>query len=461
MIVKLGAYSFDGRFDTHAPVSKLPVHLIGRYIPPALVMGGIPISVLDGDLSFSTVLKMESGYVSDIVLGCDWYAMYKEHLIASNHVTVPVGGSIEGDLAFQPLEDDRQTAWYTVRVFIDELLALQSLNDEDLDRVVTSHGLISRDDVQESRELVANHIMNGHCAYRCLKRSNVQGLIRPFHVRSHVVSEVLKHAEMTSDDLQLYCKCLAIDRGRSSRTARFNVLRGLLLDWQRIDEVLVPWTDLLTNCKIKRRDLLRLSAAHGLASAGPDDRVPVSFFDPLTGELTLRCLDGLVNNFNTTILQTMRNNMDIKFIGSGPAAKAILYYITNYISKAQLNIHIAYDALERAVYHLGQYDPMEDELTVRAKRLLQRCAYTMISHQELSSQQVCHSLLGYEEKFASHEFRWLFWVQFEKYIDGLRLSPECCANTVRPISPPEMDNRQSDDKEPGDGENLSNTAVED
>lgn len=57
--------------------------------------------------------------------------------------------------------------------------------------------------------------------------------------------------------------------------------------------------------------------------------VPVSTFDPKSGELTLRCMDGLVNNFNQTILDCIRCNMDIKFIGSGASAKAILYYIYN------------------------------------------------------------------------------------------------------------------------------------
>ncbi|KAJ7893562.1 hypothetical protein B0H13DRAFT_1625131 [Mycena leptocephala] len=49
-----------------------------------------------------------------------------------------------------------------------------------------------------------------------------------------------------------------------------------------------------------------------------------SCFDPETGEICLRCLDGLVNNFNATIIQAIRCNMDIKFIGSGASAKGIL-----------------------------------------------------------------------------------------------------------------------------------------
>ncbi|KAJ7748830.1 hypothetical protein DFH07DRAFT_694802, partial [Mycena maculata] len=153
--------------------------------------------------------------------------------------------------------------------------------------------------------------------------------------------------------------------------------------------------------------------------------VPVSMFDLDTGELTLRCLDGLVNNFNETMLEAIRNNMDIKFIGSGPAAKAVMYYITDYITKTQLQAHVAYAALELAVGRLGEYDPDTDERTVRAKRLLQKCANSMIAKQELSSQQVVSYLMDFEDHFTSHKFNNLYWTGFESFINEEDPSPEC------------------------------------
>src|SRR5271155_4560180 len=86
-----------------------------------------------------------------------------------------------------------------------------------------------------------------------------------------------------------------------------------------------------------------------------------SHFDSVTGELNLRCLDGMVNNFNET-------NLDIKIIGSGPSAKAILYYITDYITKSQLKSHVAFAVLKLAVKKLGEYDEDDDEVTIRAKQ---------------------------------------------------------------------------------------------
>ena len=152
---------------------------------------------------------------------------------------------------------------------------------------------------------------------------------------------------------------------------------------------------------------------------------PESYFDSQTGELHLRCLDGMVNNFNATMIEAIRCNMDIKFIGSGPSAQAVLYYITDYISKSQLKSHVAFAALELAVNKLNNHDDTKDDITIRAKRLLQKCAYAMISHQELSAQQVCSYLMEYGDHYTSHEFKNLYWTAFEKFINDEDPSPEC------------------------------------
>lgn len=154
---------------------------------------------------------------------------------------------------------------------------------------------------------------------------------------------------------------------------------------------------------------------------------PVSSVDPETGELHLRRVNGLVNNFNLTITEAVRCNTDIKFIGSGQSAKAILYYITDYVTKTQLKAHVAFSALELATRRMGEFDPERDEPILHAKRLLQKCAYAMLSHQELSAQQVMSYLLDYEDHFTSHQYRNLYWTTFERALErmdpGARLVP--------------------------------------
>ena len=63
--------------------------------------------------------------------------------------------------------------------------------------------------------------------------------------------------------------------------------------------------------------------------------VSSSTFDSQTGEIHFEKLDGLVNNSNRAVIAAKHCNMDIDFIGSGPEAKAILFYVTDYIKKSQ------------------------------------------------------------------------------------------------------------------------------
>ena len=80
----------------------------------------------------------------------------------------------------------------------------------------------------------------------------------------------------------------------------------------------------------------------------------------------MRVLNGLVNNFNETMLRAIRCNMDIQFIGSGEAAKAITYYVTNYVTKEQLPTHVAYATLELAVRKLSRVLENDTDEAVRA-----------------------------------------------------------------------------------------------
>ncbi|KAK0435104.1 uncharacterized protein EV420DRAFT_1623662 [Desarmillaria tabescens] len=158
---------------------------------------------------------------------------------------------------------------------------------------------------------------------------------------------------------------------------------------------------------------------------GGDKRRPETIVDTDTGEIHLRRLDGWVNNFNETMIHSIRCNMDIKFIGSGASAKAVLYYITDYITKSKLKANVAYAALELSIKKLGDFDPEEDSVTVRTKHLLQRCAYSMMSKQELSGQEVAMYLSGYQDHYTSHSFRNVYWSNFERAVEAMDPSLEC------------------------------------
>ncbi|KAH9848178.1 hypothetical protein C2E23DRAFT_710553, partial [Lenzites betulinus] len=151
--------------------------------------------------------------------------------------------------------------------------------------------------------------------------------------------------------------------------------------------------------------------------------IPTTTVDSETGELTLRIVNGMINNYNPTMLEGLRCNMDIQFIGSGEEAKAVIYYITDYITKSPLKAHVSYAALELAIRRLAETDSSGGSLPdsrERSKRLLQRTAFALISNQELSAPQVASYLMEFEDHFTSHRYANLYWTSFERFVDHVQ-----------------------------------------
>lgn len=132
-----------------------------------------------------------------------------------------------------------------------------------------------------------------------------------------------------------------------------------------------------------------------------------------------------------------------------------MYYITDYITKSQLKTHVAFSMLELAVKKLGEANPFESDQTVRAKKMLQKCAYAMISQQELSAQQVASYLLDFEDHFTSHSYRSLYWTAFEAFVNKELPSPECYPSKNSAKGSPPLDEPTVDDNRPDDSDSDS------
>jgi len=150
--------------------------------------------------------------------------------------------------------------------------------------------------------------------------------------------------------------------------------------------------------------------------------------------------------------------MDIQFLGSGPSTKAIIYYITDYITKAQLKTHVAYAALALAVQKLECGIATDDPPTIHAQKLLQKCAFSMIAHQELSGQQVASYLVDLEDHFCSHEFEPMYWTNYEHIVDNVLPVANSIHEKYADQKPSEDDNNEfviTDDEENMD-DNVDN-----
>ena len=147
----------------------------------------------------------------------------------------------------------------------------------------------------------------------------------------------------------------------------------------------------------------------------------LSSIDIESGEIKLKRLHETVNNFNEYIISACRSNMDIKYIFSGSDAKALVYYITDYVTKSSLSFHDTFSLVLKAVQSFEKQKPNIDaslNAEEKSRRLVLRCYNTLASQQELSGVQVTSYLMGWPDHYTTHEFVNLFLIGIENYLQA-------------------------------------------
>jgi hypothetical protein len=148
----------------------------------------------------------------------------------------------------------------------------------------------------------------------------------------------------------------------------------------------------------------------------------VSSINIESGEIKLKRLHETINNFNEYIISACRSNMDIKYIFSGSDAKALVYYITDYVTKSSLSFHDTFSLVLKAVQSFEKQKLNTDvalNAEERSRRLVLRCYNTLASQQELSGVQVASYLMVWPDHYTTHEFVNLFLIGIENYLQAM------------------------------------------
>ncbi|CAF4692007.1 unnamed protein product, partial [Rotaria sp. Silwood2] len=150
----------------------------------------------------------------------------------------------------------------------------------------------------------------------------------------------------------------------------------------------------------------------------PRKLVPISTIDPDTGHISMRRSDPWINNFNEYLIAACRSNMDIKFIWSGNDAKALIYYITDYVTKMSLSFHDTFALVQKSItsYMHSSYQTDKEDAIEKSRKLVLRCYNTLASQQELSGVQVASYLMNWDDHYTTHKFQGLYLIQTERYL---------------------------------------------
>ncbi|KIL57946.1 hypothetical protein M378DRAFT_15905 [Amanita muscaria Koide BX008] len=144
----------------------------------------------------------------------------------------------------------------------------------------------------------------------------------------------------------------------------------------------------------------------------PRPTFKVTQIDPETGSLNLKKGEPWMNSITTYLTYIFRCNTDVTSMWSGTALKAVIVYISDYITKTGLKTHVIFDAI-RSIFDknrdiLGSSLPEKE----KARQLLNKMVNLLSTKAEMGAPMVCMYLLGNPDHYTSHKFVPFYWKSY-------------------------------------------------
>lgn len=118
-----------------------------------------------------------------------------------------------------------------------------------------------------------------------------------------------------------------------------------------------------------------------------------SFADPDSGALLLKKLEPWMNDVCPMLSYLFRSNTDVTCLLSGTAIKAVVVYVSDYITKCSLKTHVVFDVI-RSVFEKNT-ELLDRPITSfeKARTLMIKMVNLLSTKMELGTPMISHYLL--------------------------------------------------------------------
>ncbi|RHZ77787.1 hypothetical protein Glove_173g80 [Diversispora epigaea] len=119
--------------------------------------------------------------------------------------------------------------------------------------------------------------------------------------------------------------------------------------------------------------------------------------------IALQRCNAYINNHNPYITASCRRNNDIKFIATVKLAFAYIHYITDYITKSDMNAHNSFlmcaMTLNKFVTEVPSSDESSNDFMLRSQKLVTMCLNKIVGQTKITGPQISAYLLGFKDHF--------------------------------------------------------------
>ena len=134
--------------------------------------------------------------------------------------------------------------------------------------------------------------------------------------------------------------------------------------------------------------------------------------DPQSGAIDMKKTEPWINTITQVVTYLFRCNTDITCLLSGTAIKAVVMYVSDYITKTSLKTHTIFDSI-RSVFHknsemIGGTLPMKE----KARMIMTKIVNMISAKMEMGAPMISMYLLGNPDHYTDHKFVPFFWQSY-------------------------------------------------
>jgi hypothetical protein len=160
-----------------------------------------------------------------------------------------------------------------------------------------------------------------------------------------------------------------------------------------------------------------LSNKYGVCNARfPRTIVSETMVDSETGALLMKKHEPWMNTITPMVTYLMRCNTDVTSLLSGTAIKAVIAYISDYITKSSLKTYMLFDVILGVFEKNAEYLCSNIKRQEKARRLITQVVNSLTAKLEIGGPMVCMYLLGQPDHYTNMDFKPFYWRSFVREV---------------------------------------------
>ncbi|KAJ3559813.1 hypothetical protein NM688_g118 [Phlebia brevispora] len=173
-----------------------------------------------------------------------------------------------------------------------------------------------------------------------------------------------------------------------------------------------------THHKDSRKDSCRKGPLKKCRAHFPRPIYPESVVEEDTGAIFLKKNESWINFYNIVITYLLRCNTDVTCLLSGTQAKAVIAYITDYVTKSPLKTYSIFEVVRNALEHRSAIAAETVTRADAAKKLICKMVNGLTARMEIGGPMLCTHLLGFPDHYTGHKFKVFPWISYVRRVQA-------------------------------------------